>query len=68
MFRDFGVLKFQPVLEVINLHKTGNRDAIFLQNEALLVEVGPFDERTEIDASIGDGDCGNRGSPPFTAL
>ena len=48
-----GVLEFQPVFQIIYIDNAGNGNAVFFQNETLLVEVRPACDLSQIDAGFG---------------
>jgi hypothetical protein len=56
---DLRVLELEVVLEFIYVHNAGNGDPVPLQNEVLLVEVDPRDQRPKIGARLGDGNRRN---------
>lgn len=53
LFLHLGVLEFQPVFQIIYIDNAGNGNAVFFQNETLLVEVRPACDLSQIDAGFG---------------
>src|SRR5579863_4631463 len=52
---DLWVPEFQVVFKLIGAHNAGNRDAVFLQDEVLLVTDDPANDLAEVDAGFGEG-------------
>jgi hypothetical protein len=50
-----GVLQLQVVLELVNIHKSRNRDAILFQDDILFVEVDLLDDSSQVDTCFGNG-------------
>ena len=59
MRTDFRVLEFEIVFKLIDVHKTGNRDAILLQDDVFLVKVHPFNHGSEVNARLSNGETVN---------
>jgi hypothetical protein len=53
---DVGVAQFQVIFKLIGVHDADDGDAILLQDEVFMVEVGALGQLAEVDASFGDGE------------
>jgi len=51
---DLRVPKLKVVLELMNVHDTGDGDAVLFEDDVLLVQVNSFDQGTKIDAGLRD--------------
>jgi hypothetical protein len=53
------VLEFEVVLKLVNVHDTGQGDAVFLKDEILLVEMDALDHGTKVDTSLSEREALN---------
>ena len=61
MFADFWVLKFQVILELVDVHETGDGNTILFKDEVLLVQMDPLDHSTEVNAGLSKGETLDHG-------
>ncbi len=61
MFADLGVLKFQVILELVDIHQAGNGDTVFFKDEVLLVQMNPLNHSAEVNAGLSKGETLDHG-------
>jgi len=53
MGANLGVLEFEVVLKLIDVHEASDWDAVLFEDDVFLVEMDPLDQGAKIDAGFG---------------
>ena len=56
---DLRIVEFKVVLELIDVHEAGERDAVLLEDDVRLAEVDPLHDGAEAVPSLGEGETFN---------
>ena len=59
---DLGVAELEVVLELVDVHDPGERDAVLLEDHAFLVQVDALDDGAEGVPGLGEGKTLNHGT------
>src|SRR5207302_150810 len=51
---EIGVLKFEVIFELVNIHYPDQGDAVFLEDYVLLAHMDAADDRPKVDARFGE--------------
>jgi hypothetical protein len=57
---DLGIAHLQIVLELVDVHQAGQRDAVFLEDDVLLVDMHALDDGAEGVARFAEGEALDR--------
>jgi hypothetical protein len=58
---DLGILQFQVILELVDIHQAGNGDTVFFKDEVLLVQMNPLNHSAEVNAGLSKGETLDHG-------
>jgi hypothetical protein len=54
MFADLGILQFEVVLELVDVHEPSDGDTVLFEDDILLVEMDALDHRAEVNSGLGE--------------